>query len=547
MTLIFSSIRAYKLQLQKWSFTKYNTTRLRRDEANNPQQDCPSTSHDNRTRNMENAIRHIDNASSNSDDVISDTFNAKNIYNSTNVSSDQFLDPWVERFANSIFPPRSFHRCWQLGPDRCPTFTSPLARGFFETEDTYAMYAKGQTELHIAIQTLMDSRATHISIDTVNQLLKAGVSPRRVDLMGDTPLHLAVRGIESDVGLSLILATFLKNNHRCLRFPNATGVTVFSNLWDRARTSPSRYHALNFPALDTDIEGDTQLEDMQENSRCVAIFKIFITVSKAVMLSGASPIIYVDLTRQVSDERRDLEEVFSALGQNHNQENGSRILHFLALKGVSAKIDVELAQLLLLRGADINSQDRNGETPLMKALRYRRCDPEIAPLALFLVENGADLGARDFDGNCAIWDAYRAFAVRAPETFLSLAHMYAMNAHDMALEIPKSMLMGRLQPMQEWNRSEVKTTWDQVSKCFPFHMQPRFKSPRPLMSILKWLAQELEGLVVDNPELAPLGHGNMHARMYSWVFSELDIKLAELGHVHELHSLQPGMETSTPR
>lgn len=522
MMLIFSSLRAYKLQLQKWSFTKYNTTRLRRDEANPQQkQEYPSTCHDNKTSNNDNRISNTDNATSNTDNATSNINNTNNnIYSVKNVSSHQFLNSCVERSAG-IFPARPFHQVWQLNPARTPPLTSPLF--LFQTEDIYAVNDKGQTPLHQAIQTLIDSRATHVRIDTVNQLLKAGASPRRIDVTGDTPLHLAVRCIESEVGLSLVLATFLKNNHRCLRFRNVRGATVFSNLWDRARTSPSRDHTLNFPSLGTDIGSDMQLEDMQANSSFATLFKIFITVSKAVMKSRASSLNYADFGGRPSGQWRN-RKACSALGQTHNQEHGNRILHFLASTGVSGEVDVELADLLLQHGANVNSQDQNGETPLMKVLRYRRCDPGMAPLARFLVDNGADLCARDLDENCAIWDSFRAFAAGSPETFLSLA--YGFVSKKGFLEEVSDYI---LRPVQKWTESEAKKIWDQLPIIIGFHMQREFKTPRQVMSLLKWVAEDLESLTIDETSGEFL-YPYSFPQAFTKRISTLRVELMNMGH-----------------
>ncbi len=80
--------------------------------------------------------------------------------------------------------------------------------------------------------------------------------------------------------------------------------------------------------------------------------------------------------------------VSSAKDVNARYKNGNTLLHYAANRGY-----LDVAALLLKKGADINARDKDGRTPLHEAMAYRRYD-----VARFLVENGADMSMKNKDG-----------------------------------------------------------------------------------------------------------------------------------------------------
>ena len=67
---------------------------------------------------------------------------------------------------------------------------------------------------------------------------------------------------------------------------------------------------------------------------------------------------------------------------------GASVLHFAVMKGRLPLID-----LLVTRGADINSRTRNGTTPLHTAVAYSKLE-----VAEYLVARGADINAQSASG-----------------------------------------------------------------------------------------------------------------------------------------------------
>jgi ankyrin repeat protein len=67
---------------------------------------------------------------------------------------------------------------------------------------------------------------------------------------------------------------------------------------------------------------------------------------------------------------------------------GASALHFAVMMGKQPFID-----LLLARGADVNSRTRNGTTPLHTAVLYARLE-----VAEYLIEKGADINAQSVSG-----------------------------------------------------------------------------------------------------------------------------------------------------
>jgi ankyrin repeat protein len=92
---------------------------------------------------------------------------------------------------------------------------------------------------------------------------------------------------------------------------------------------------------------------------------------------------HVDLARMLVERGADV---------SAQDQDGSTALHLACRKG-----HVELAQMLLKNGADVSAQDRDGSTVLHFVSRYGHMD-----LARILIERGTEVAAQDLDGSTAL-------------------------------------------------------------------------------------------------------------------------------------------------
>lgn len=102
-----------------------------------------------------------------------------------------------------------------------------------------------------------------------------------------------------------------------------------------------------------------------------------------------------------TENKKDLIKVLIELGADAtiSRTGATTPLHLLVslntLFGLKTADKLEIAQLFLEKGADINVRDDEGRTPLMTAVRSKANDLQLIE---FLLENGADKTARDKNG-----------------------------------------------------------------------------------------------------------------------------------------------------
>jgi hypothetical protein len=110
--------------------------------------------------------------------------------------------------------------------------------------------------------------------------------------------------------------------------------------------------------------------------------------------------------------------LFAQLGQKQEALSQSELLHRSAMRGETRAIE-----MLLKLGADVNSPDRHGKTPLHDACLKGHVDS-----ARLLLDRGAKIGARGEDGATPLHDA--ALGGNTKVIDLLLARKADVNARD---------------------------------------------------------------------------------------------------------------------
>ena len=220
---------------------------------------------------------------------------------------------------------------------------------FFSTGLINAMDNNGRTPLHIAVENNM-------GLDILGALIDMGADYNARNAQGDTPFHIAARNRNlnyTDYFFSLGADPFVKNNNGASPFSIAVGydLSFFNDFL------PDEY--INKP----DNEGETPL---------------FIAIREK-----ADPI---------------AELLVKQRGADINYKNGKgETPLFLAVYYENKKI----AKLLIESGADVNSRDNYGNTPLFIVTTLS--DP--IPIGSYLISQGADLNAKNFDGQSILHHA----------------------------------------------------------------------------------------------------------------------------------------------
>jgi len=133
----------------------------------------------------------------------------------------------------------------------------------------------------------------------------------------------------------------------------------------------------------------------------------------------------------VNLKNQDLVKLFLNKGALINDKTGTYELSPLhnAASGVYSRhnktfaVSPDICELLIAHGADLNSQDRYGNTPLHSAVRCRHL--EIAEL---LLKFGADVNALNQQGSSALFEAARTHNAEMAELLLS--HGAEVNLRD---------------------------------------------------------------------------------------------------------------------
>jgi len=131
------------------------------------------------------------------------------------------------------------------------------------------------------------------------------------------------------------------------------------------------------------------------------IFQDFITQNGQDAFLTADPDGYTTFHWAVSTSNADIVKYFienKVKVDDGTNKTGQRPIHWAAMKG-----NIEIFNLIILQGIDINEQDNKGYTPLMTSVQYGHI-----PLMTFIISKGAKLETEDKTGDNALhWAAYK--------------------------------------------------------------------------------------------------------------------------------------------
>lgn len=151
------------------------------------------------------------------------------------------------------------------------------------------------------------------------------------------------------------------------------------------------------------------------------------------VLSDPSEFIGIALSGDI-EKFRDYISVYPDIVNVKEKDNGNVALHIASSKG-----NVQMASLLLSKGANLNIQDIFGNSPLHYAVDKRRKD-----MAELLIKCGADVNMKDFRGNTPL----HAACVNNDIDLVRLLLLHNAN--------PESSDLSDVKPMQKATDSAVK-------------------------------------------------------------------------------------------
>ena len=242
-------------------------------------------------------------------------------------------------------------------------------------EQVFAVNKKGDSALHIS--------AKRGEVEILEALLEAGAKVNLQNKSGDTPLHLACYGNKEEAVLLLMehgADPKIINTKKESAFHKAAvicGEDIFNALYLKADLEgvnhlgrkplhiAARYQNLEFCQLLLDAKVQESPLDYEGNDPLMACLKGL-------------------------NSNQDLESLFISKISNvqFTNKKGETYLHEAATTDKAHAINV-----LLDKGAKVDSRDMAGITPLVRALRNRKKNASRV-----LVQNGADVSVKDNDG-----------------------------------------------------------------------------------------------------------------------------------------------------
>ncbi|KFY09883.1 hypothetical protein V492_05302 [Pseudogymnoascus sp. VKM F-4246] len=299
-----------------------------------------------------------------------------------------------------------------------------------------------RTPLHMAMR----------HIDVVRALLKEGALLSSQDRNGDTPFHYVFyNALEIRQQLSIIDVLLeydcdlnIENNSGRTPFLEFLGqYSYYSTKKDFPRCVSRMLHK-GADVTKSGVDGRSPFQIFLSNGEAQNYFRAYydditnvVETLESFIQRGASCFTEMPDKRSLvaycfeSANRywwsRDTARILCTLTKPDKVVNGTSVLHELSAQCGRDNF-VEFMNILLQNGADPNSENRNGKTPLILALGQNK--RSVKTFVLALVAKGADPWLSDPPGNCALFTAFRIFSKTYPTVIIEILSLDVRNKEE---------------------------------------------------------------------------------------------------------------------
>lgn len=279
----------------------------------------------------------------------------------------------------------------------------------------------GQTALHVA------ANSHHVVM--VTALLEKGANPNRQDKNGETALHLANMDIVALLVNAPNIDVNIQNDknmtvlQQCVAESTFTHLETVKLLLDKGADPDVRtlqnetllmkaIAEYNIELVKTLIDKGSDPNVRWEDIEGQHTFALMMAVEQYNYANNRTRTEWLDmlklLVRMPNIDLNAMGHMFDATGSG---KQNITALQYAAERGLR-----EVVEVLLAGGADLNTQNKQGKTPLMLALEQKYLDMDMVTA---LLARGADLNLRDKDGETALHYAVSFDHLELAQTLLN--------------------------------------------------------------------------------------------------------------------------------